>query len=123
MNKLTKRQFDTLTNQVIRLGKEIANIDGYSTSIAFEKDYISFCVHNYNSHDCSITYFSMERYMSVREIKELLGFTNGLQLNYGKYLTIIMDAYKDADKSEIYFNFQKANTHTHTNMISDYSKF
>lgn len=105
MNKLTKQQFNTLTNEVIRLGKEITNIDGYSTSIAFEKDYISFCVHNHNSHTCNITYFNAERYMSVREIKELLDLTNGLQLNYGKYLTIIMDAYKDTDKSEIYFNF------------------
>lgn len=105
MNKLTNPQFNALTNEVIRLGKQIATIENFSANVSFNKNYISFTIHNGNIRNCCIIYFHIERYMSMRETNEFLDFTKGLQLNYGKYLTMIMDAHKDADKSELYFDF------------------
>lgn len=105
--KFTKRQFGALTNEAIRLCKEITTLDNFSSSIHFEKGYFYISVHNDNEHKSfgHVFFFRLERYLPIKQFGEVTYIINKHNLHLGKYLTLIMDAYNNADKTEYYFSF------------------
>ena len=102
MNKLTKAQFKALTNEVIKVCREYTNGTTETSSISFDKDYFSVWLHKDSKCICSV-YFRQECWNDVKEFGIFYNATK--HIPYGKYLTKIVDAYNEVDKTEQYFNY------------------
>lgn len=105
--RFTKTEFKRLTNEVMRVAREINDVSIYTCSISLDKDYICLTIHK--GADKSIVtmlYFQIDRYCEVKSFKGLFNLCICLpKVKFGKYLELISQSYVNCDKSERYFSF------------------
>lgn len=107
MEKFTNREFKALTNEVMRVAREITDVSIYNCSVSLDKEYISLTIHRDDDRSVvSMLYFQRDRYCEVNGFKKLFYLENVLtKVTFGKYLSMISQAYCNCDKKEVYFEF------------------
>lgn len=107
MEKFTNREFKTLTNEVMRVAREITDASIYNCSVSLDKEYISLTIHRDDDRSVvGMIYFQRDRYCEVDGFKNLFNLENILpKVKFGKFLRIISQSYCNCDKKEVYFEF------------------
>lgn len=107
MEKFTNREFNALSSEVFRIAKTITNKTDNSCSISINKDNIHLSVQGSVSEGYKgkcIIFFYKDRFVKVSEFRDFHNLVSTIpNMSYGKYLSIIFQAYTDCDKSETFF--------------------
>lgn len=108
MDNFTNREFNSLTNEVMRVAREITEKSNYICSINIGKNYtlLTIQLNDNNKTVATMLYFYKERFCSTKEFKRLLNVITYLpHVRFGKYLNMISQSYQNCNKGENYFEF------------------
>ena len=109
MEKFTNREFNALSSEVFKIAKTITNKTINNCLISINKDYIELSVQGSETEGykgkCNV-FFYKDRFVKVSEFRDFHDVVSTIpNMCYGKYLSIIFQAYTDCDKSETFFEF------------------
>ena len=92
MGKFTNREFKALTNEVMRVAREITEESGYICLINLTKDDILLTIEldGNNISVVTMVYFHKDKYCNTKDFKGLYDVKKRLpRVHFGKYLNII----------------------------------
>lgn len=109
MKKFTNREFNALSSEVFKIAKTITNKTINNCLISINKDYIELSVQGSETEGYKgkgVIFFYKDRFVKVSEFRDFHDVVSTIpNMCYGKYLSIIFQAYTDCDKSETFFEF------------------
>lgn len=107
MKNFTKRQFDALTNELVRLVRGINSTKDYHSELCINRKTVTLWIFKNNGSVSTFVTFQKGRFGYVPSFSFFYSMVTKTlpKSKLGKYLTLITQSYADCDKDEDFFEF------------------
>lgn len=98
--RFTKKGYNALTNEVLRLARDLSSTDKCRCSVGFGDSYIYLDVWQQEGEPRLFINIYRERFGMIDDYKKLFSLCDNLpQISLGRYMTLIKKACEEADRA------------------------